>query len=259
MPNPQYCKDKCSEKIQPPPKSNSFFSNVLTAVHYLQGMECNHNGVTTDCIECYMVKHFPLDGDIRSQIVCAVNQAVRYGFLQERRKQKYFMHNAMAKIYLTEGEKERRQEFGYAKNLFISTWESCSLLPPSTCYPFTCLTPELPLCNRKRGRSYSTEGKSKRNNCPCEAKRKCKSERGGHAKRSKFSSRRKSDSDISEDEKHKKKSRSVRRKGCTTKRSRCSSHRSSDSNLSEDENKLGQNNIKREVPCCSNNKRLQLY
>lgn len=153
--------DEDDRRVPPPPKSSSFLRNFLTAVHYLQAIEGYTNGVSTSDIECYMCRHYPMDGDIRSQVTWAINQAISYGFLQEKNSS-FFLMYAMAKIYLTPQEREKQQEMSYAKRLFRSRWRCCCRPPPSKrMKPCTIIEPIE--CPKKRCAPFSEcENESKK-------------------------------------------------------------------------------------------------
>lgn len=156
-------------KIPPPPQSSSFLTTFLGVIHYLQGIECFHNGVPSGAIESYMCKNYPVDGDIKSQITCAINQALRFGFIQQRNNCRYSLINAVAGIYLSREEVEKQQELCHARHLFQSIWKNCSE-PPNECVTNRCMSPP----GRKRNRSKSScesNCGSKRNRCSSRQKK----------------------------------------------------------------------------------------
>lgn len=126
-------------KIPPPPVSTSFLTTLLGVLHYLQGMECYHKGVPCGAIECYMCKHYPIDGDIKSQITCAINQALRFGFIQQRKDYRYTLVHAVAGIYFAKRDEEKQQELCYARHLFETVWRRCPASPPEC--PESCVAP----------------------------------------------------------------------------------------------------------------------
>lgn len=172
MPNQHPGKNEHLARIPPSPKSNSFFRNFLTAIHNLQGIEGFDDGVTIEDIEFYMCRHYPMDGDVTSQLTWASNLAVNYGCLVERHC-RYFLIHAMAKIYLTTEEKDKEREKSYAKRLFRTPWKRCCVVrKPSkqvetTCSQ-TCPTP-------KKRCGSAPQGCGKKSRCESNTKISCTS------------------------------------------------------------------------------------
>lgn len=184
MPKRQNSNHESLDSIPPPAKSNSFFRNFLETVHYLQKVE-GFRGVSAPDIECFMCRHYPVDGDIKSQVKWATNTAISCGFLQEQ-DCKFHLIYAMARIYLAMEEKEKAKEICYAKHLFKSTWKCCGCCPPPPKCPLPCPMPPpcpippscpvpMPICPQpcpaKRSRSQDDSDSSKSKTPP---KKECK-------------------------------------------------------------------------------------
>lgn len=183
-----------SEKNSPYPKSNSFFRNFLRSVHCLQKVEGLEGGVSAEDIVCYMVRNYPVDGDINSQITWATKQGVRCGFLQER-DCRYFVIHAMAKIYLAPEDGDKQREVCYAKHLFKSSWKCCVNRPrtPLCCPPPKCSALPVtytrncpPPCPKKRCKT-SSECDCQSRSSKCGSRQSARS-RGQSRNRSKSSS-----------------------------------------------------------------------
>lgn len=183
MHNHKRNRDKCAEKVSPPPppQSTSFVATLLGVIHHMQGMECYHSGVPAGAVECYMCKHYQVDGDIKSQITCAINLALRFGFLQEKQC-RYRLVHALASIYMARGIQEKHEEQSYAQYLFKTVYKGCPPCPP------ICEDSCRLLIRRKRSRSspcHSYSRKSSRSSgCRPRPSKKCKKKPQKKTKRS---------------------------------------------------------------------------
>lgn len=110
---------------------------VLLTLKSLHGSRVGANGSTLEDIALHMIKHFCLDGDIKSQVLSALKYGIKMHFIQKK-KDKFTLVLPASSIHLAPC-KYKNQEMERIRCIFPSHWLSnacgdvCSVAGGSCC------------------------------------------------------------------------------------------------------------------------------